>query len=165
MKQLVIAVAGIGFAVAFSPSASAATNILVNPGFETGSLSPWFQSNDFGGPVDWTVSTTDPHSGTYDAMDDGNKELVQNFAGVPGSRISDISFWERHPNLSNAPSYVEVLFSDGSSNFEIVRTSDTSWDFFDVTSLVDPTKTWLESEFTDIAVPRAQEETLLFSTT
>ena len=91
--------------------------------------------------MDWTISTTDPHSGTYDAMDDGNKELLQDFADVPGSDIADISFWVRHPNSSTAGSFVEVLYKDGSSSFEVVHTSDTGWDFFDVTGLVDPTKT------------------------
>jgi hypothetical protein len=116
-----------------------AANILVNPGFESGALDPWFQSNSFSAGVDWAVTSADSHSGTYSAIDTGNKELQQNFAPVLGSLITDVSFWEKHPD-GDFPSYVEVLYQDGTSSHTLVTTSDAGWDFFNVTSLVVPTE-------------------------
>ena len=45
-------------------SDAGATNILVNPGFETGALGPWFQDRvvTLGGE-DWNVTSADAHSG------------------------------------------------------------------------------------------------------
>ena len=37
-----------------------------NPGFDTGSLSPWFQGTDFTGPgEDWNVTNVGQHSRGY----------------------------------------------------------------------------------------------------
>ncbi len=64
-----------------------ATELLSNPGFETGDLSPWYQARDYcnGNCVNWNVTNTKSHSGTYSAMDEGNIELRQDFAPTPGS--------------------------------------------------------------------------------
>lgn len=113
----------------------------MNPGFESGSLSPWFQRNDFsdGGGFDWTITTSDVHSGTYAAIDEGDRELAQTIASVATSQVTDVSFWMEHPNGSDASAYVELLYQDGSANSE--SSSSTGWQFFDVTSLLTPGET------------------------
>src|SRR5205085_1450320 len=76
------------FAALSLPTTGAqATNILANPGFESGALAPWFQSSDFcSSPApceNWNVTNSDAHSGTFSATDVGNKEIRQNFAAIP----------------------------------------------------------------------------------
>ena len=58
-----------------SVSSLFADEILVNPGFETGALSPWAQARSFTGPEDWNVTSADTHTGEFSATDIGNKEL------------------------------------------------------------------------------------------
>lgn len=53
----------------------APTNVVVNPGFETGSLSPWKSCASSGVTQHAVVTRLDPHSGTFDA-----------FAGTPKKR-------------------------------------------------------------------------------
>jgi hypothetical protein len=118
-----------------------AGEILVNPGFETGSLSPWFQDRNFGGSVNWMVTNSDSHSGTFSATNNGNLELRQNFAGVPAALITDVSFWARHPDPTVGPLAFDFFYSDGTDDEFLVNTSGSGWNFFDVTSNLDTTKT------------------------
>ncbi len=111
-----------------------ATNILSNPGFESGSLSPWFQGRNFGGSVDWNVTNTEAHSGTFSATDVGNKELRQNFAGVATSSIDQVSFWAMHSPSSIQLLAFDLFYTDGTDNEFFVNTTDMNWDFFNVTS-------------------------------
>ncbi|MEY9968025.1 hypothetical protein ABIA33_006105 [Streptacidiphilus sp. MAP12-16] len=79
-----------GLAVAAGP-ASAATSI-TNGGFETGSLSGWTAT----GPAT-SVTTNNPHSGTYAAMlgstspTNGASSIAQSFTAPTGSPV--LSFW------------------------------------------------------------------------
>jgi hypothetical protein len=109
-------------------------NILLNPGFETGALPPWVQTNDFGGPVNWFVTSADAHTGSFSAEDDGNKLLQQSFAPIDTSLIIEVSFWLRHPDDEFAPAAVYFEYSDTSSEEFIVFSTTTDWEFFDVTS-------------------------------
>jgi hypothetical protein len=92
-----------------------AAQILSNPGFESGSLSPWFQDRDFGGVEAWNVTSSDAHSGTFSATDVGNKEIRQNFAAIPTSLITDISFWAKHPDASVTALFVDLFYSDSTA--------------------------------------------------
>ena len=121
-----------------------AGNILVNPGFESGSLSPWVQTNDFGGPIDWFASSGDAHSGSFSAVDDGNKLLTQSFAPVATNSITEVSFWMRHPDNGGAPAFVNFVYSDNSSGGGTVFSSTIDWEFFNVTSLLAPGKSLTE---------------------
>lgn len=132
-----VAVASTLFAA--GPGAHAA-NILANAGFETGGLSPWYQSIDGGGAVNWGVDTLDSHSGTYSAVDDGNKELQQDFAATAASSITQVSFWMRHPNEGTAPMAYDFFYSDHTSQEFSLFSSSTNWQFFDVTSQLDTSK-------------------------
>ncbi len=111
-----------------------AAPILSNPGFETGSLSPWFQGRDFGGSVNWQVTNTDAHSGIFSAMDNGNKELKQTFSAVPTSLITQVSFWAKHPDPNVRALAVDFFYTDGTDQEFQVSTTGTGWNFFDVTS-------------------------------
>ena len=110
---------------------NASANILVNPGFESGGLAPWFQGNDFGGSVNWFVTNTDAHTGLFSATDQGNKEIRQDFAAVPTSSITEISFWEKQP--SAAISAYTFYYSD-STDGQFTVTPGIDWTFFDVTA-------------------------------
>ncbi len=72
-----------------------ATELLQNQGFETGDLSPWYQARNFcfGTCVDWAVTDSTSHSGTYSAGVTGNLELRQDFAATPGADLTNLSFW------------------------------------------------------------------------
>jgi hypothetical protein len=121
---------------------AAATNVLHNSGFETGSLSPWYQGNDFSFGVDWTVTTTGCQSGTFCAENTGNKELRQDFAGVLGSTINQVSFWARHPKYNTDDALAYSFYYSDSTNAEfLVFLTGYDWNFFDVTAQLDPTKT------------------------
>jgi hypothetical protein len=69
--------------------ASAATNLVANPGFESGNLSGWSCSQG-------SVTTSAPHSGTYAlagaASASDNAQCVQNVAVVSGSQYT-LSAW------------------------------------------------------------------------
>jgi hypothetical protein len=102
-----------------------AGEVLVNPGFESGVLSPWTTNGT------WVIETTNCHSGSSCASDVGNYYIQQTFAGVPTNTITSITFWMRQPNSEVAG--VEFDYSDSTSDFNEVSPG-ASWSQFDVTS-------------------------------
>ena len=134
-NQLMIA---LGAVLAVGQAAFGA-NILVNPGFEDGVLSPWTNDNDFCGGCTWSAITTDAQSGVWSSEVDGNRLLLQSFTAVSVNLISEVSFWARHPDGGAAMAY--VLRYDDATEFEgDVSTVGTDWEFFDVTSFLTPGK-------------------------
>lgn len=143
--------------------AAVAGNILVNPGFETGALSPWFNNMNFGGS-DWTVTNSTSESGSFSATNFGNVELEQTFAGVPASEVTQFSFYMEDTAEFNA---VYLLYTDGTVDDFVVSPSGSSFSFFDLTSDLDTSKTldgiafWGDSDGTtylddvtvDVSVP------------
>jgi hypothetical protein len=142
LRPLVLACTVLGAALIGASSASA-TNIIQNGGFETGALSPWYQDNDFAVPagVNWTVNSADAHSGTFSAYSIGNKELRQDFAATAVSSIDQLSFWMEHPNWPTAKAYITFFYTDSSHASFTEFSSSTGWQFFDVTNLLNATKT------------------------
>lgn len=139
MKLLVSA---LGCAAILAATPAAATNIVTNPGFETGSLTPWFQDRSFSSGTDWFVTSADSHSGQFSAEDTGNKELRQNFAGVAGSSIDQFSFWARHPNEgTNTALAYTFFYSDGTNAQFIVNLVGTNWNFFNVLGNLNTSRT------------------------
>jgi hypothetical protein len=114
-----------------------AGNILVNPGFETGVLSPWFNSNDFCGGCTWAVTAADAHTGGFSAEVSGNRLLEQDFAAVPTSMITEVSLWLRMPETGIAAVY--FLYSDASTEENTVSPGE-GWAKFDMTAFLDPGK-------------------------
>jgi hypothetical protein len=123
LQKVFVAVALIG--------AAKGSQILSNPGFESGSLSPWVEGRSFGGTA-WTISSTNCHSGSFCATNNGNNELEQTFAPVAVGSITDISFWALHTSASVNALAVDLLYSGGGDDEFIVNTSGTGWNFFDV---------------------------------
>lgn len=133
--KTIIAVIALAGAPAF------AGNILVNPGFETGSLPPFYQGNDFGGPENWNVTGSDAHSGTFSATDVGNKQLRQDFAPVAVSDILEASLWIKNPDEGGPRiNAIDFFYSDGSSSENVLFQPDDNWNFNNVTSFLSPGK-------------------------
>lgn len=132
MKKLIVA-AGIG-----ALTVAGQANILVNPGFETGDMAPWVVGFS-GGIDDWHV-VAGGHSGAFSATAAGNAQIRQDFAPIAGSDVSMISFWLMHPNQGSAPSAVDLFYDDFTFDENLVATTSTDWEFFDVTSFVDTSK-------------------------
>ena len=113
----------------FGPNREGSTDreILLNPGFETGSLSPWYQAGS-----QWSVVTDNPHGGTYCAYDTGNNWIRQDFTGVPGASITSITVWVRQPDAAIAA--IDLFYTDGSDSEDVIRPT-ASWQQFEITWL------------------------------
>ena len=99
--------------------------LLQNPGFETGSISPWVTGI-------WVVTATYPHSGTYCACDVGNYSVMQWVDTTPASQVQSVTFWTRQPDQPAAQAY-DFLYADGSYE-EFGNSPTANWQQFDVTS-------------------------------
>ena len=66
------------------------SQVLVNGGFETGSISPWANDTRYG-TGGWTVTSTGCYAGNYCATDVGDVGLKQTFAGVSTSASQMLS--------------------------------------------------------------------------
>ncbi len=95
----------------------AQTNLVENPGFETGSLSPWQKG--------WTNSYTDPtvyssgaHTGTYYAgyVASATTGFYQNVTTVPGETYV-LTFWYKVTSGDGTDIRLWSSFSDGAGNF------------------------------------------------
>lgn len=117
-----------------------ATELLQNPGFETGVLSPWYQARDFcnGDCVNWAVTDSNSHSGTYSTTVTGNIELRQDFTPTPGADITNVSFWA----IANVLIVrADFFYSDSSDEEFTYQASPFQWTLVDATSDVDKAKT------------------------
>lgn len=134
--NLAILAAG-AFALA-APAFAAPTNLIVNPGFETGNLAPWFNARDASNPFNpvelWNVTAADAFSGGFSAQALENVEIRQNFAAVAVESILELSFWLRHPVDAETPASISLFYSDGSEGFALAVTEGLDWEFFDITA-------------------------------
>ena len=131
----------VGAVAALTGSAAVAGNILTNPGFESGLLSPFYQGNDFGGPENWNVTGSGPHTGQFCATDVGNKQIRQDFAPTLVSDITEVSLWIRNPDDGGPRvNAIDFFYSDGSNTETVLFQPDNNWTFNDVTSLLTPGK-------------------------
>ncbi len=122
----------------FVPTAKA-DQVLVNGGFESGSLLPWFQSPDFGASENWNVTSADAPSGSFDTTDVGHKESRQTFAIVATAvTVLAFDFFSYFPKDSTAPlksgSYSGTSNSNATDNESLALSTGTGRNFFDVTS-------------------------------
>jgi hypothetical protein len=99
------------------------SQLLGNPGFETGSAAPWTETDSAGGSVVNSSSTEPAHSGSHDAWLDGNGSattdtLAQTVTVPSGCTNSTFSFW-LHVNTAETGTKVydtlkvQVLNSSG----------------------------------------------------
>lgn len=128
------------FLVLFAGVALADTELLTNGDFETGVLSPWYNARDFcsGNCLPWAVTNSNPHNGTYSAMDVGNIELRQDFTPTPGSQITDVSFWIYSNTAVHA---VDFFYTDSSDEEFVVSAAVNTWTLETVTADVNAGKT------------------------
>ncbi len=136
MKKFAFAIA----LITLCASAAMAGEIIVNGDFETGTLDPWYNARDFCGQTcqPWAVTSSNPHSGTYSAMDIGNIELRQDFTPVAGSSITSATFWV---NNSAGVDAVDFFYTDNSDEEFVVFSNPGTWNFEDVTADVNAGKT------------------------
>lgn len=117
--------------------------VILNGGFESGQLGPWFIGGNFSDPSEnpqiWFVTSSGAHSGSYAVEDVGNIELRQNFAPVATSQIQDVSLWVEQPN-EPALSGAYFHYSDGTEQFVRLDPQDTGWDLHDITGDLAPNK-------------------------
>ncbi len=114
-----------------------AGNVLVNPGFETSALPPWFNSYDYCSGCTWAVTSADAHSGLYSAFVSGNRALEQDFTAIPDANITEASLWLKMPDSGIAAVY--FIYSDASYAQNIFSVGST-WTLFNMTSFLDPSK-------------------------
>ena len=125
--------------IGLSPVAASAANVLVNPGFESGSVTGWTDVS-----AQWSATTATPFAGTYCATTPNNFELRQTFVGVPVAFVTELSLYTRHAsNVTGASDiYIAALYSDSTNSPLIYSpTPITSWTKVDFTSLLTPGKT------------------------
>ncbi len=114
-------------------SSAAATNILVNAGFETGALSPWVIGN--GSPV---VTTDEAHTGIYSVAAFGPDQIRQTFSPVSTTAVSEVSLWVKRAG-GPFDSY-SFLYEDGLSETFFLEGTGDNWGFFNLTSNLNLTK-------------------------
>ena len=103
-----------------------ATEIFLDPGFETGSLAPWVTT---GSPV---ITNAEAHTGTFSVALFGGETVGQNVAGTAVSDIIELSFWVKRPTV--ILNSWQISYSDGSSTAGVVSFATSDWHFFDLTS-------------------------------
>lgn len=111
---------------------AAAQNLVTNPGFETGSISPWVTFG--GGPTTLSVQTTQVHSGTY-AAEVTNRNAA--YQGISQSLLNvltpgvtyNVSAWVRLVSGANQNVQMTVQVNNGSSYIAINSNSvsSTAW--------------------------------------
>lgn len=123
----------LGIVICACAGTAVAQNALVNPGFESGSLPPWFA--DSGGA---TVTNTEAHSGLFSAAAFGGDSIRQNFAAIPASTVSEVSLWvKRAGGPFNQYSF---YYDDNTSGTFLIIGSGDDWTQFDLTGNLDTTK-------------------------
>ena len=135
MTRKILFAAGLALAAAAPASA---VNILVNPGFESGALAPWYQKADFGGPENWNATTADFHTGKWSATDVGNKLIAQDFAPVAVADVLEASLWIK--NVDGSVNALYVAYSDNTSEEFLQVPPANQWVKFDMTADLDPGK-------------------------
>jgi len=126
---------GIGLFILASLPIPVYANI-VNPGFESGVLSPWYCPLTV--PPEGTtlpyVTNSVSHSGIYSATWVGNLQLRQNFDPIDTDLITEISFWSYQPELTYVALQVTFYYSDSTLSQINPPDSGTGWLKSDITS-------------------------------
>jgi len=91
---------------------SGGSNLLVNPGFETGSRSGWAAAcNPFSAGATGVVTSGYAHSGTYSYFDGAypNPDYLSQTVSVTSGSYYTVSFWLE--NLGGAPNMATIIMS------------------------------------------------------
>lgn len=145
--------------VVCAASVQAAVNVLINGGFETGVLDPWFEDRSSGTVRSWNVSGISPHQGSRSAFALGRLELRQDFPAIPAVEIAEASFYGARSSGSGPAIDIlaEWFYSDGSSSgpasFPVTVSSAGSnkvWQLFDMLPHLDRSRIVAGISFTGI---------------
>ena len=101
-----------GLLAALTITPAFAGEVLVNGDFEGGTLGPWYTARTQycgGDCVDWALTDSNFHSPTHSAVDTGNIELRQDFAGVAGSSVTSVTFWVDGVGVNAVDFFVQRL--------------------------------------------------------
>jgi hypothetical protein len=94
------------------------TQLLTNPDFETGLISPWTNDNSVQAGS-WTITSTGCHGGTYCVTEVGDVGLVQTFSPISTAAVTSVKFWIDPTNMIT----VALLYQGGGvDNFFFVPT-------------------------------------------
>ncbi len=102
-----------------------ALEAVVNGDFESGSVDPWTFN------ADWTVSTTNPHGGTYCALGDGNNYIHQEFTPIPVDNVISMIAWLKQPEVFHFKIRLYYGPSDFDQSVDII-VPDANWNQYDM---------------------------------
>jgi hypothetical protein len=131
-RSCAVAIAAVLIALVVGIGNAAAQELLVNPGFEDGVLTPWTID------ANWAIGTTNCYSGAYCAGTTGNFYIQQTFAPVPTAQITSFTFWIRQV-ATNPAAAIQLNYSDTSSEQPLIYPTST-WTQFDMTAELDAGK-------------------------
>lgn len=123
---------------------SAGAAPLLNPGFEAGVLSPWFQGiGTLDSPQDefWTVTQAAANTGQWSATNVGNNELRQDFAPIATSSIVEVSLFLRKEGVIGLVSAIQFHYLDDSFSQHLITLSQFDvWERHEITNQLEPGK-------------------------
>jgi hypothetical protein len=107
-------------------TARAEVNLIQNPGFEDGVLTPWIGS-------EWTLTSSDKRSGTYSAENTSGHTIRQFIQPVDVSDVLEVSLWVRSVDEVMHP--VQLLYSESGGDWDEfpLHHLDPYWGFWDLT--------------------------------
>jgi hypothetical protein len=105
------------------------TELLTNGGFETGTMNPWYHDGS------WSISTHQPHTGTYCAYDIGNHWIRQDFTATPANQIVSVTLWERQPEAQI--SAIDFFYTNLPYSEDLIWLT-TNWQQYNVTNFIEP---------------------------
>jgi hypothetical protein len=113
----------------------AATELVQNGGFESGSLGPWAVTSDCGTFGDapcspWAATSSGAHSGSYAAQDQGGYELTQSLTPTSTALITSASLWfKEDPGVLFG---VEFFYQDGTNSVFLGSAPNSDWNEYDL---------------------------------
>lgn len=112
------------------PLVNLRSNLLQNPGFETGSLPPWTSDG-------WTVTNADQNSGLYSALGITNIFIRQDFSPIDVATITAITNYEKQPS-GIAFAAVDFIYTSDADYDEFLVAPGMDWTFQNMTSQLRP---------------------------
>jgi hypothetical protein len=106
------------------------SNILQNPGFETGDIAPWTSNG-------WVATNADANSGIYSALGITNIYIRQDFTPIDVTTINSITNYEKQPS-GVAFAAVDFIYSSEVDSDEFLVSPGVDWTFQDMTAHLRP---------------------------
>ena len=147
--SLIFALLAVSSLVAFAGT----TNLVQNGGFESGPNggtppADWTVAKDmcFSACTPWTITSSDAHSGSFSAYDDGAFELSQSLPATSTALITDAYFWFKEK--PSAPFGFILSYQDGTSQVIMpTPATDGDWHEYDFLSDLAGGKTLVGIDF------------------